>query len=90
MANAYDAPSIILYGSVSSKENSPLCSPLINPAARAKLSKRPFFSHSLNAEGIETVLFISILGSQKLSLSFTAENETSLIRSEERRVGKEC
>ena len=41
--------------------------------------KNPLQLSENNPEGIETVLFISILGSQKLSLSFTAENETSLI-----------
>lgn len=39
----------------------------IRPPAMAKLSKRPFFSHSLNAEGIETVRFVSMRGVQKLS-----------------------
>jgi len=70
---------MILYGSVSSKGKSPLCSPLINPPAKAKLSKRPLSSHCLNADGIETVRFISIRGAQKRSVRWTFVKETSRI-----------
>ena len=43
----------------------------------AKLSKRPFFSHSLKAEGMETVRFVSMRGDQKSSWNRTWVKGTS-------------
>ncbi len=53
-----------------------MCSPLILPPASAKLSRRPFSSHCLKAEGIETARFVSILGAQNVSSIWTAVKGT--------------
>ena len=45
----------------------------------AKLSNRPFFSHSLKADGMETVRLVSMRGVQKLSSKWTWVKGTSLI-----------
>ena len=70
---------MILYGSVSSNEKSPRCSPSFSPPAMAKLSKRPFFSHSRKAEGMDTVRFVSMRGDQNASWIRTWVNGTSMI-----------
>jgi len=79
--SAYDAPSMTLYKSVSSNGylggvRSAGGFPASTAPARSRFETRPVSSHFLNANGMVTVRFVSILGAQKPSLTWTAVNGT--------------
>ena len=69
-----EAPSMILYTSLSLKGKSPLNSPSTLPAARSKQNMRSVSSQCLNAIGIVTVRLVSIRFAQNGSVSFTSVN----------------